>query len=93
MSVKSMCDVDEKNLPNYQIFWVDEKQLKHTVDKFKAVDNNEAYAKLNEYAAVHDDHQYYQEVAERCYERAKEFDIQKMTESYAYAYGKLTIEN
>ena len=42
---------------------------------------------------LHDDRQYYQEVADRCYERAKGFDIQKMAEAYAYAYRELTIDN
>ena len=42
---------------------------------------------------LHDDREYYQEVAGRCYERAKRFDISEMAEAYAYAYGKLTIDN
>ena len=42
---------------------------------------------------LHDDREYYQEVAGRCYERAKGFDITEMAEAYANAYGKLTIGN
>ena len=42
---------------------------------------------------LHDDREYYQEVAGRCNERAKGFDITEMAESYAYAYRELTIGN
>ena len=42
---------------------------------------------------LHDDREYYQEVADRCYERAKEFDIQKMAEAYAYAYRELRMSH
>lgn len=54
-----MCDVDEKNLPNYQIFWVDDKQLKHTVLKFKADNDEEALLKRDEHDLLNDDHSYY----------------------------------
>ena len=40
---------------------------------------------------LHDDRQYYQEVADRCYERAKEFDIGVMTKAYDDVYHQLTI--
>ena len=39
---------------------------------------------------LHDDRQYYQEVADRCYERAKEFDISVMTKAYADVYDNVT---
>ncbi len=42
---------------------------------------------------LHDDREYYQEVADRCYERAKRFDIQKMAEAYAYAYRELRMSH
>ena len=35
---------------------------------------------------LHDDRQYYQEVADRCYERAKEFDISEMLRRYNAVY-------
>lgn len=44
-------DIDEEKLPNYKIFWVDNKQLKHVVLRFKAENDEEALAKLNEYIA------------------------------------------
>ena len=53
------CDIDEKSLPNYKLFWVDEKQDKHVVEKFKAANDGEAYARRNEYASMHNDHEYY----------------------------------
>lgn len=38
---------------------------------------------------LHDDSTYYQEVANKCYERAKEFDISKMVESYNRIYESI----
>lgn len=35
---------------------------------------------------LHDDEMYYKEVAERCYERAKGYDIQRMVENYVRLY-------
>lgn len=35
---------------------------------------------------LHDDKQYYYQISERCYERAKEFDISKMVEAYNQVY-------
>ena len=52
-------DIDEKDLPNYKIFWVDSKQIKHTVMKFKAECDEDAHTKLDEYAIEHVDHEYY----------------------------------
>lgn len=37
---------------------------------------------------LHDDRQYYQEVADRCYEKAKAFDIQKMVNAYINVYNQ-----
>jgi len=54
-----MNDIDEKDLPNYQIFWVDDKQLKHTVLKFKADNDENALLKRDEYCILHVDHEYY----------------------------------
>ena len=42
---------------------------------------------------VHDDRQYYQQIAARCYERAKEFDISKMASAYAEVYRQLNVEH
>ena len=42
---------------------------------------------------VHDDRQYYQQIAARCYERAKEFDISKMASAYADVYRQLNVEH
>lgn len=38
---------------------------------------------------LHDDDAYYQEVAARCYERAKQFDIMKTVDGYTHVYLKL----
>ena len=38
---------------------------------------------------LHDDKAYYQQVAEKCYERARQFDISKMVENYHAVYEKL----
>ena len=54
-----MSDIDEKDLPNYQIFWVDEKQLKHTVLKFTSSNDEDALLKCDEYSIFHVDHDYY----------------------------------
>ena len=51
----------------------------------------EALAKIIQ--QLHDDRQYYQQIAARCYERAKEFDISKMASAYAEVYRQLTIDN
>lgn len=42
---------------------------------------------------LHDDREYYQEVAGRCYERAKRFDISEMAEAYAYTYRELRMSH
>ena len=39
---------------------------------------------------LHDDRQYYQETADRCYERAKQFDISKMVKQYNEIYLTLS---
>ena len=51
----------------------------------------EALAKI--IRQLHDDQQYYQQIAARCYERAKEFDISKMASAYAEVYRQLIIDN
>ena len=51
----------------------------------------EALAKIIQ--QLHDDRQYYQQIAARCYERAKEFDISKMASAYAEVYQQLIIDN
>ena len=38
---------------------------------------------------LHDDQNYYHQVADKCYERAKEFDISKMVEAYNQVYNSL----
>ena len=38
---------------------------------------------------LHDDKTYYQQVADKCYERAQQFDIQKMVEKYNEVYEKV----
>jgi len=38
---------------------------------------------------LHDDKQYYQQVANRCYERAMEFDISKMVKAYNKVYEEI----
>ena len=55
------CDysVDEESLPNYKIFWVDERQQKHVVEKFKAENDETAYAHRDEYCCEHTDHKYF----------------------------------
>ena len=52
-------DVNEEDLPNYKIFWVDDKHNKHIVTKFKAKDDNEAKTRLNEYCNALNDSAYY----------------------------------
>lgn len=47
----------------------------------------EALAKIIQH--LHDDKKYYQEIADRCYERAKQFDIKKMIDAYAHVYEKI----
>ena len=44
---------------------------------------------LGHEVGVHDDRQYYQQIAARCYERAKEFNISKMASAYAEVYEKV----
>ena len=51
----------------------------------------EALAKIIQ--QLHEDRQYYQQIAARCYERAKEFDISKMASAYAEVYRQLKIDN
>ena len=51
--------VDEKDMPNYKIFWVDDDYNKNIVLKFNAKNDEEAYAKLLEYCKQPDDHTYY----------------------------------
>ena len=41
---------------------------------------------------LHDDLAYYREVAERCYARAKQFDISKMVEQYNQVYQDLVLK-
>ena len=41
---------------------------------------------------LHDDRQYYQEVADRCYERAKQFDISQMVRKYNDLYFQMMSE-
>jgi glycosyltransferase involved in cell wall biosynthesis len=38
---------------------------------------------------LHDDKDYYKQVADACYERAKQFDISKMVDKYANVYDEL----
>lgn len=38
---------------------------------------------------LHDDKTYYQQVADKCYERAQQFDIQKMVEKYNEVYERV----
>lgn len=38
---------------------------------------------------LHDDQNYYHQVADKCYERAKEFDMSKMVEAYNQVYNSL----
>lgn len=38
---------------------------------------------------LHDDKTYYQQIADKCYERAQQFDIQKMVAAYNNVYEKL----
>ena len=52
-------EADANNMPNYKIFWVDDCQKKHVVKKFTALDDDEAHAKLDEYAIEHVGHEYY----------------------------------
>lgn len=52
-------DIDEKALPNYKLFWVDSKQLKHTVKKFKASTDEEACKMLDEFCHSNVEHKYY----------------------------------
>ena len=59
-------DIDEENLPNYRIFWVDDKRIKHVVLKFKALNDDEAYAKLKDFDSSHDDHVYYYGIIHYC---------------------------
>ena len=47
----------------------------------------EALAKIIQH--LHDDKKYYQEMADRCYERAKQYDIKKMIDAYAHVYEKI----
>ena len=55
--------------------------------------HEDADALANIIQRLHDDCQYYQEIAARCYERAKEFDISKMASAYNEVYLQLTIDN
>ena len=55
-----MSDINEKDLLNYQLFWVDDKQLKHTIIKFKADNDEDALLKCDEYNIMNaGDHLYY----------------------------------
>ena len=55
--------------------------------------HEDADALANIIQRLHDDCQYYQEIAARCYERAKEFDIKKMAKAYDEVYLQLTIDH
>ena len=50
----------------------------------------EALAKIIQH--LHDDKKYYQEIADRCYERAKQFDISKMVKAYNNVYHSVITE-
>ena len=55
--------------------------------------HEDAEALANIIQRLHDDRQYYQQIAAQCYERAKEFDIKKMAKAYDEVYLQLTIEH
>ena len=38
---------------------------------------------------LHDDKQFYKEIADRCYERANQFDISKMVSRYNHVYSSI----
>lgn len=46
-------------------------------------------ALANEIKRLAEEGDYYNQIAERCYERAKQFDIKKMVDSYANVYNQL----
>lgn len=53
------CDEYEKKLPNYKIFWVDSKQLKHVIKTFKAGSDEEALARLEDFMKEDFSHKFY----------------------------------
>ena len=55
--------------------------------------HEDAEALANIIQRLHDDCLYYQQIAARCYERAKEFDIKKMAKAYDEVYLQLTIDH
>lgn len=52
-------EIDEKDLPGYKIFWVDENNKKHVVSKFKADNDDEALKTLASFKEKNKDHEYY----------------------------------
>lgn len=42
---------------------------------------------------LNDDKEYYDEVADKCYQRAQEFDIHRMVERYVEVYNNKTLKN
>lgn len=52
-------DFNEKDFPNYKIIWVDGHQMKHTVLKFKASNDDEARLMLDKWRNEHSDKDYY----------------------------------
>ena len=82
--MKFECDVDEKDLPNYRIFWVDSKQLKHTIKKFKAGSDEEALAELKKFTT--DDstkkHYYGKMHYVRCMSSSGKMKIRALGDSY-----------
>lgn len=55
--------------------------------------HGDAEALANIIRKLHDDREFYREVAARCYERAKQFDISVMVERYNEAYQSLKVES
>lgn len=51
-------NIEEKDLPNYKIFWIDDYSKK-IVLKFKANNEEEAIARYHEYCTKNNDHAYY----------------------------------
>ena len=54
--------------------------------------HEDAEALANIVQRLHDDRQYYQEVVDRCYERARQFDISQMVRKYNEVYFQMMSE-
>lgn len=84
--MNNLSNIDENNLPNYKIFWVDESYKKHIVMQFDAKDDNDAKIQLDKYRNEHNDHLYYYGKIHyvKCYLSSNKFKIKCTDDDFLF---------